>query len=158
MSALEFIVAIKWPVVVLIVLVVACYGMRRLTPGTRRTVLDSMLNREVSAKVPGVELVLGAPGELVSTALATDAQIAEHLSPGNADPSAAIQNVRQQVIEDLAKLCARAGWSSHDLGSLSYPDVSVEWEGGTPAIAMWIETEPGVRKKWGTWTRNDSAQ
>ena len=157
MSVLEFVAALKWPITLLILVLLVAIAVKRSSPETREQVVKFITDRNFRLKVGPNELeALRADTEAeMKVAVAPDAALAAAIgseSPNGAkgDPSSAIQGVgalRREVVEAVMRSSARWGWEMARSGTyLSLPNPVVRWtESGRPVIGLRTPAEEIAR-------------
>lgn len=147
MSALEFIVAIKWPATILIMAAVLL-AILRWSAGTRhaisiwlgqRNVRVHLVGQEIEATLAetqgGMDLAAGN-----DSALAGTVALAEPISdaPGQLPPFTpeAVELLRRAAVESIVNSAVRLGWQWSQSGSAE-PEVTVSWTSeGHPRVSL----------------------
>lgn len=147
MSVLEFIVAIKWPVTVLLLSSLAVVALKR-SPGTRASMGAWLRDRNLRLRVAGQEfeaMLAETSGNLVLAA-ESDSELAAGLaevaeepdgSPFRQTEQEAVEIARRAAVENVLNSAVRLGWQLASAGRGTLPDVTVRWtDHGDPVLEL----------------------
>jgi hypothetical protein len=147
-SALEFAAAIKWPVTVLILAVLATVLLKH-NPGTRQSMGAWFNRRNLRLHVAGQEFeaTLAETQGSMDLAAGNDAELAATVGePGNGDSELTLQEpnpdlveaARRTAVERVLRNAVQLGYQWAGSGSgWAHPVVDVEWtESGHPTVAL----------------------
>jgi len=145
-SVLEFIAALKWPVVVLVALGVVSRGFKR-NPDMGRWFRGWLDSRDVRGKIGPTEFEATASRAVEAAAgiaAASDEHIADNLAASLGQAGTAqsdgVHQLRREAVEALMRDSAKWGWVSAQMGFRSPPDPDIRWqEDGRPNILYWQE-------------------
>lgn len=151
MSVLEFIVAIKWPVTILIMTGIILLVLR-WSAGTRQAIRIWMDRRNLRVHVAGqeIEATLVQTQGSMDLAAGNDSTLADTVAIGEDSPEAAEQEsqlapeavelLRRAAVENVVNGAVRLGWQWSQRGGAE-PDVTVSWtDDGHPRVSF----EPAV--------------
>lgn len=124
MSVLEFISSLKWPIIVLTVLI---YGARTMKghPDIWTWLKEWLDRRNINAQVLGAQL------QTTDSAAPTAAVTA----PDTALPAGQAQEIRREAAEQLMRQAAIWGWHAHRVGA-EVPVPQIEMRGDQPVITF----------------------
>ncbi|MFB7288718.1 hypothetical protein [Actinacidiphila glaucinigra] len=139
MSVLQFIASLKWPITILIGLILlTCAHKKNPEPG--RSFARWLGSRNLRANIAGQEFEITAPdlSGVATTVTAPDTELAQAISiSANIPPGAAGEAVvrfRRETVEELIRSAARWGWEIGQLGLPKPPTPQIDWEGERPVI------------------------
>lgn len=147
MTQLQFLAAIKWPVTVLLLALLATVALKR-SPGARNAMGSWLRERDVRVNIAGQEIEATRTATQASMDLAADsdtelAEVVTEPKPSDEDEqpqrsgptleAIKLEIARRAVVENVALNAIRLGWEwgrTHDAA----PELSVEWIEGSPSL------------------------
>ncbi len=143
MSILEFIAAVKWPLVVLIVVGLATLLVVKYE--SLREALKQALDRIESLKVGNVEVTLGA--------VLRAAQLSDQTFNAQGVEGADVQQLRREAVEEIIRRASAWGWSAARMGTWQRePEPIVRWDGDEPVIQFGVasaaESHSRMLQEW----------
>lgn len=138
-TSLQFIVAMKWPLLALILAAGLAWLIRRSSAETRTAVRSALLGRGLKVGLPGgIELDWQAvSAQAVSAAAAPDKQIAQSMASGaDGATDEQVQQYRRLVVEQVVREAAQWGWSMARGGFGTPPVPRISWVDDQPVISV----------------------
>lgn len=136
-SVLQFIVALKWPLFLLIVFGFVWWRVRR-NPSLGQATRQLIEARNIRMNVGGQELELTRVEEAAAIAASSDETIAAVAAQGaSADPQGDpdVLSIRREAIEQLMTHAATWGWAASQVDPQTPPEPVIVWdESGQPLI------------------------
>lgn len=161
MSVLEFIAALKWPIVVLVGMAFASRRMRQ-DPDLTQWIKRWLDKRNVRAAFAGaeVETISAATLDAVAAASAPDAELLQRAANQSHGAVAGPQQLRREAVEELMQRMAGWGWETAFQGYERPPTPRVIWDGDTvrAVVADAPESAGDPSGNLRMWQRNRDQQ
>ncbi|MFE1046342.1 hypothetical protein ACFW5S_10975 [Streptomyces olivaceus] len=144
---MQFIVALKWPLFLLIVFGFVWWRVRR-NPSLGQATRQLIEARNIRMNVAGQELELTKAVDAAAIAASSDEDIAAVARDATTDQQVQpdVMTIRRAAIEEIMTSAAHWGWATGRRGLSLPPDPEIEWTPDGEPLIKW--TPENSRHRW----------